>query len=101
MGQFLYGDSVPGIEFDDRLLGHLRVVIFAKFRRNESFAFSWDHGTANGSGHSSIWLTTGIPIRFIFNGGSQPNLNRDWVEGLMLEANSPAGLRPIPEPSAR
>ena len=34
MGQLLYGDSLPLIEFDDRVLAHLKVGIFAKFRRH-------------------------------------------------------------------
>lgn len=99
LGQLQYGDSLPSIDFDDRVLAHLKVVIFAKFRRHESFSFSWDHGTANGSGHSSIWLTAEIPVRFVFTGGRPPSLNRQWAERLMIEANSPSGLRIVPEPS--
>ena len=72
MGQRLYGDSLPLIEFDDRVLAHLKVGIFAKFRRHESFAFSWDHGTANGSGHSSIWWTAEIPVRFVLTERQTP-----------------------------
>ena len=88
MGQLLYGDSLPLIEFDDRVLAHLKVGILAKFRRHESFAFSWGHGTANGSGHSSMWLTAEIPVRFVFTGGRPPARNWDWVEDLLVEANS-------------
>ena len=88
MGQLLNGDSLPLIEFDDRVLTHLKVGIFTKFRRHESFAFSWDHGTANASGHSSMWLTARIPVRFVFTGGRPPALNREWVEDLMVDANS-------------
>ena len=87
MGQRLYGNSLPFIEFDDRTLAHLKVGIFAKFRRHESFAFSWDHGTANGSGHSSMWLTAEIPVRFVLTGGRPPARNREWVEELLVEAN--------------
>ena len=72
MGQLLYGDSLPLIEFDDRVLAHLKVGIFAKFRRHESFAFSWGHGTANGSGHSSMWLTAEIPVRFVLTERQTP-----------------------------
>ncbi|MEC5171205.1 DUF7882 family protein [Glaciihabitans sp. GrIS 2.15] len=72
MGQLLYGDSLPFIDFDDRALAHLKVGIFTKFRRHESFAFSWDHGTANGSEHSSMWLTAEIPVRFVFTERQTP-----------------------------
>lgn len=34
MGQLLNGDSLPLIEFDDRVLTHLKVGIFTKFRRH-------------------------------------------------------------------
>ena len=34
MGQLVNGDSLPFIEFDDRVLAHLKVGIFTKFRRH-------------------------------------------------------------------
>lgn len=97
MGQFQYADSPP-IEIDNRILAHLQVVIFAKFRRHESFSFTWDHGTEHGSGHTSIWLTAEIPVRFVFTGHRFVSLNREWVQKLMVEANCPTGLRLVPEP---
>jgi hypothetical protein len=101
MGQFVYCESHPGVEFDDRLLAHLKVVIFAKLRRHESFAFSWDHGLEGGGGRSSIWLGPAIPMRFTFSGSKPASLNRTWVEQLMVEANSPAGLQIVPEPKEK
>ena len=34
MGELLYGDSLPFIELDDRVLAYLKAGIFAKFLRH-------------------------------------------------------------------
>ncbi|MEF2975639.1 hypothetical protein V3W46_00275 [Subtercola sp. YIM 133946] len=54
MGKLVYGDSGTEIEFDDRVLTHLQIVIGAKLRRRESFFFSWKDDPAVGDGRSSI-----------------------------------------------
>ncbi|AWB87621.1 ATP-dependent DNA ligase [Mycetocola zhujimingii] len=99
MGKFIYGTPSISVEFDDRVLAHLKVVILSKVRRGESFTFSWDYTVASGSGHSSIWIHPTIPLQFDFVGSREPQLNRAWVEELVKLANSPAGLRVIPEPN--
>ncbi|MBT2501671.1 ATP-dependent DNA ligase [Curtobacterium sp. ISL-83] len=98
MGKFIYGTPSIAVDFDDRVLAHLKVVILAKVRRGESFSFSWDYEAAAGSGNSSIWINPTIPLQFDFLGSRQPRLNRAWTEQLMQLANTPAGLRVIPEP---
>jgi hypothetical protein len=99
MGQFIYGNPSVAVDFDDRVLAHLKVVVLAKVRRGESFTFSWEYTAAAGSGHSSIWIHPTIPLQFNFLGNREPRLNRAWVEELMQLANTPAGLRLTPEPS--
>jgi hypothetical protein len=99
MGQFIYGNPSVAVDFDDRVLAHLKVVVLAKVRRGESFTFSWEYTAAAGSGHSSIWIHPTIPLQFNFLGSREPRLNRAWVEELMQLANTPAGLRLTPEPS--
>jgi hypothetical protein len=99
MGQFIYGNPSVAVDFDDRVLAHLKVVVLAKVRRGESFTFSWEYTAAAGSGHSSIWIHPTIPLQFNFLGSREPRLNRVWVEELMQLANTPAGLRLTPEPS--
>jgi hypothetical protein len=98
-GHLYYADAVVGTEFDSRTLAHLGVVIFAKLRRGESFAFSWrlDDGTG---ARSSIWLNPAIPLRFEFGDSPVPVLNRLWVEALMVTANGPGGLTITVEPKA-
>jgi hypothetical protein len=99
VGKFIYGSPSISVEFDDRVLAHLKVVILAKLRRNESFTFSWEYTTSQGSGHSSIWLHPAIALQFDFYGKKDPSLNRAWLEELVQLANTPAGLRIVPEPS--
>jgi len=98
MGSLLYGN--PGIEisFDDRALMHLQVVITAKLRRRESFLFSWTNSEA-GSGRSSIWLDQSSSLLYRFAGSRAPSINREWVDALMLSANSASGLFFSPEPT--
>lgn len=97
MGTLTY-DSSLAADFDDRTLAHLQIVIGAKLRRNESFYFSWKDDTAIGNGRSVIWLHPGIPLSFKFFGGRPPAINRQWIDELMIHANSPAGLQISPEP---
>lgn len=99
MGKFIYGTPAIAVDFDDRVLAHLKVVILSKVRRGESFTFSWEYTVASGSGHSSIWIHPTIPLQFDFLGSREPSLNRAWVEELVKLSNTPSGLRVVPEPS--
>jgi len=98
MGKFIYGTPSISVDFDDRVLVHLKAVILSKVRRGESFTFSWEYTVAHGSGHSSIWIHPTIPLQFDFYGSKEPRLNRVWIDELVRLANSPSGLRVTPEP---
>ncbi|WP_369813327.1 ATP-dependent DNA ligase [Yonghaparkia sp. Root332] len=98
MGQLIYASTFEA-RFDDRVLAHLQIVIVAKLRRQESFAFSWSKPREEGSGRASLWLHPAIPLVFTFHGGRAPTISRAWIEALMSSANSSAGLRIVPEPS--
>ncbi|GLI26912.1 hypothetical protein ARHIZOSPH14_11540 [Agromyces rhizosphaerae] len=99
MGKLIYGATTREITIDDRTLAHLKVAITNKLRRSESFTMSWDHGTENGGGRSTIWIHESIPLQFVFDGSRRPILNRVWLEQLMVTANSTNGLQLVPEPS--
>lgn len=99
MGYLLYGRPAEAIEIDDRTLAHVKIVILAKLRRGEAFAFSFEHDVRDGSGRSTIWIHPTIPIQFNFAGSRQPVLNREWIDALIVTANSVDGLRLIPEPA--
>lgn len=99
MGTLAYGNAGLQIEFDDRVLAHLQVVVIIKLRRNEGFAFSWKDPADVGDGRSSIWIHPSIPLYFKFSSSKQPALNRAWLESLTVTANSAGGLRVIEEPA--
>jgi hypothetical protein len=97
MGKFLYGSNVS-VEFEDRVLAHLQVVISAKLRRGESLLFSWRDSADSGDGRTTTWLHPLSDLTFKYYGHRKPNINGEWVEALMLEANKPGGLQLVEEP---
>lgn len=90
MGTLTYGSAV--VDFDDRLLAHLQIVIVNKLRRHESFAMSWRDSAEVGDGRSTIWLDPSIPLYFKFDGSRIPSIDRDWLERLAESASSSSGL---------
>ena len=98
MGRLLYGDSALVIEFDDRTLTHVHLVINAKLRRGEGFFFSWKDDPAVGNGRSSIWLENSIPLFFKFSTSERHQINREWLEQLTVSANQPQGMFLLGEP---
>ncbi|ROQ40730.1 hypothetical protein EDF46_0091 [Frondihabitans sp. PhB188] len=97
MGNLTYGQALS-VEFDDRTLGHLQVVIGSKLRRNESFYFSWKDDQRVGDGRTTIWVHPTISLVFKFYGSRMPGLNREWLGLLEQSANAPHGLQVLPEP---
>ncbi|MGI9824459.1 ATP-dependent DNA ligase [Agromyces sp. Marseille-Q5079] len=87
------------VEFDDRLLAHLQIVIVQKIRRGESFLMSWRNSVETGSGHSAIWIHPAQNLYFRFSGGRPPSINDAWVEDLFESANSSRGLVVTKEPA--
>jgi hypothetical protein len=80
------------VEFDDRLLTHLEIVIVNKFRRGEACLMSWLDSTAIGDGRSAIWLTPSVPAYFKFNGSCVPAIDDDWLHRLHASAGTSTGL---------
>lgn len=97
MGKLVY-DTDMTIDFDDRMLAHLQLVISTKLRRGEAFTLSWRDEPQMGNGRTTIWLHPSIPLVFKYFGGRMPAINREWIDQLALSANSTGGLRAIPEP---
>jgi hypothetical protein len=98
MGRFIYDSNVK-IDFEDRLLAHLQVVIGAKLRRGEGFHFAWKDDASAGGGRTIVWVHPGVSIVYKFSGSRRPQINRAWAEAMMFAANSPTGLHVIPEPA--
>jgi hypothetical protein len=99
MGKLTYSGSLV-IDFDDRTLEHLQIVITSKLRRGESFSFAWKDDDAIGDGRTTIWIHPSVSLVYKFLGGRPPSINRAWLDSLAASANSPTGLRVTPEPLA-
>ena len=98
MGKLAYANTLT-VDFDDRLLAHLQIVIGAKLRRGESFYFSWRDDQRVGDGRTSIWLSPDASLVFKYFGSRPPAVNRAWLHRLELTANSSVGLQVVPEPT--
>jgi len=99
LGTLIYGPTAKEIRIDDRALAHLQVVIIAKLRRGESFAFTWEKPAEDGSGHTTVWMHPRMAVEFAFLGSRRIPLNRAWVEDLMGTANTSSGLELVAEPT--
>ncbi|WP_165066122.1 DUF7882 family protein [Marisediminicola senii] len=95
MGTFTYDSSVI-VDFEDRLLLHLQIVITAKLRRDESFMFSWSKPDEVG-GRTTVWIDRHVPVSFDFTHSAMPSINRQWVEELMATTHRTSGLQILPE----
>lgn len=98
MGKLMYGPHLLELEIEDRALAHLQVVILAKLRRSESFAFTWVPPRDAGMGRAVIWMHPSQLLVFQFSGSRQPDIDRQWIDELMTTANSGGGLRLVSEP---
>lgn len=97
MGRFYYGTGFE-VDFDDRLLAHLQIVIGSKLAKNESFYFSWKDTQAVGDGRTTIWVHPAITLRFKYFGGRAPAINALWVRHMLADSHTPYGLRVSEEP---
>jgi hypothetical protein len=97
MGTFRYGSPGVAVEFDDRALMHLQIVITTKLRRKEGFVFTWPDAGTVGNGRNSVWMDPSIPIFYRYFGSRTPSINKEWVATLMASANSGSGLYFIAE----
>ncbi len=98
MGTLMY-DSKVTASIDDRILAHLQIVMLAKLRRGEPFAFTWNENS-NGLGRTTIWIHSAISLSFQYYGGRAAQINSRWVQALARSSNSVGGLEIVPEPTA-
>ena len=96
MGAFHYGSPAATFELDDRVLAHLELVMMAKLRRQESFSFALAED--DGSRRQAMWISPLVALRFSYV-APMPEINKKWLQDLVDTANSPGGLRVVPEPS--
>lgn len=100
MGFLIYGGTHE-YEFDDRTLGHLKVAITTKLRRQEHFLLNWVTPADRGGGRLSLWLAPSIPLVFKFSGSQPLALNTVWLAALNDLSNTPRGLDLISEDEAQ
>ncbi|MET1043196.1 MAG: hypothetical protein ABWX59_03615 [Microbacteriaceae bacterium] len=86
------------IEFDDRTLNHLQVVMVQKLRQNESFIFSWRN--ADTGRRRSVWMHPTIPLYFEYSDSQPPTMSREWIAELTQSANDTQGLIALGEPTS-
>ena len=99
MGKLSY-DRALTVDFEDRTLAHLQIIIGVKLRRGESFYFSWKDDQQIGDGRTSIWLHPTMPLVYKYYGSRNPLINPAWIHALELTANTNQGLMIVPEPPA-
>jgi hypothetical protein len=97
MGKFMY-EGIVKVDFDDRALAHLQLVIGTKLRRGESFNFTWKDDASIGDGRTTVWVHPRSTLVYKFYGSRRPILNRAWVDVLLTAAHSSSGLYLVPEP---
>jgi len=86
-----------GYEVDDRTLVHLQLAISTKLRRRESFFLTWAVPIEQGSGMHTIWIDNGIPIHFYYSASRPTDINRAWLEALVVSSGRSFGAYLIPE----
>lgn len=89
MGKLLYGTHARPIDIEDRMLAHLEIAILSKLRRQEPFALSWVSGGEDGevAGRRTAWINPGIELEFVYATSESHQINREWVEMLVLTAD--------------
>ena len=90
MGTMKYDGAI--IEYEDRLLTHLQIVIMQRLRRGEGFVMSWLDALEAGDGRSSVWMSPRVPVYFRFASSRVPDISDDWLRTLSASASSGRGL---------
>lgn len=97
MGKLIY-EGTTKVDFDDRTLAHLQLVIGNKLRRREPLHFTWRDDASIGDGRTTVWIHPGCSLVYKFYGSRVPKLNPAWIDALAYTANSPTGLYVVAEP---
>ncbi|RKR73285.1 hypothetical protein [Frondihabitans australicus] len=96
MGRLVYGGEQ--IEFDDRTLLHLQLLVASKLQRHECFFLNWRVAAQLGGGRASIWLAAGVPVAFHFDSANPGPVNTRWLSDMTKSPSSDAGPFVVVEP---
>jgi len=90
MGTLKYDGTT--VDFEDRVLAHMEVVVIQKLRRQEAFFMSWHEPDSAGGGRTGIWLHPAALLTFHYSSNEAAKIDREWVERLTFSASSSAGM---------
>jgi len=65
----------------------------SKLRLRQAFFLSWIDDIQSGSGRTSVWIASTIPLTVVYASNQRPPINKAWLEAPMAAANSPNGLQ--------
>lgn len=97
MGAIVYG-SERRIHLDDRTLAHVRSIVVMKLRRQESFTLSCPQVPGVPGSRVSLWIHPSIPLQFEFETSEHHQLNRVWLNSIMVSSNASGDLSLDDEP---
>ena len=89
MGTLKYDGTT--VEFPDRVLAHIEIVVVQKLRRQEAFFMFW-HESEGGGGRTGVWMHPAALVTFHYASSAPAEVDRDWVARLVAGASSAAGM---------
>ena len=92
MGRLRYDGTSEPINIDDATLAHLKVVISAKLRRNESFMMTWHPVNNAETRRATAWIHPAIPLQLLFNDPNPPAIDPDRIAQMMHTLNASGEL---------
>lgn len=100
MGTLVHGYGPTGHRIEDRTLSHIKIVVGLKLDRGQSFFLSWNLRSEEGSGRISVWISATTPLQFRFAQSVRPEINRRWIEYMMMNSFGPRGVVVVDENDA-
>ncbi len=92
MGTLYYGAQRTPVHIEDRLLAHLKAVVLAKLRRQESLVLNIRETRETGSGRHTFWIHPYVELHFSFDGSRPPALDTDLIEQISQQATTARGV---------
>ncbi len=100
MAMFTYGPAATTVEVDDRQLAHLQYIIAQRFRRQESLLLTFLVDRGGQQRRRTVWLSPSSALEFDYDAAVTAKLNREWLEELMQQSYSVAGVVLSEEPGS-
>jgi hypothetical protein len=85
---------IVSIDLPDDVLAHVHAVVIAKLRVREPVIVGW---VAESGRHDEVMVNPTMPILAQYDGDDEPQLDRRWLNRLMVAANAVRGMQLTPE----